>query len=114
MSWISVLPPVPAVKRTKAVFPPTVAGMLIGQLVEKLLLATLSDAHGQIAAVIGHVHIENMRAMQVDRSIGQIHKWRRRWRSVGIEPGRVHPFARLVVKIELHRHALGDAGRPSR
>ena len=39
-SWVAVKPPVPAVKPTNAVFPPTVAGMLIGHDVVKVSAGT--------------------------------------------------------------------------
>ena len=41
ISWMAVCPPVPAVKPTKAVLAPTVAGMLIGQEVEKVFAGAL-------------------------------------------------------------------------
>ena len=42
ISWTAVCPPVPAVKPTKAVLAPTVAGMLMGQEVAKDALAVRS------------------------------------------------------------------------
>src|SRR6202046_3238541 len=42
MFWMAVLPPVPAVKPTKAVLPPMVCGMLTGKLVVNVLFAVLS------------------------------------------------------------------------
>ena len=42
MFWMAVFAPVPPVKPTKAVFPPTVCGMFTGQLVVNVAFAVLS------------------------------------------------------------------------
>ena len=43
ISCVAVSPPVPPVKPTKAVFAPTVAGMLIGKEVVKVLAGTVKS-----------------------------------------------------------------------
>jgi len=42
ISWVAVEPPVPPVKPTKAVFPPTILGMSTTQLVANLAFVVVS------------------------------------------------------------------------
>ena len=65
-SCVAVCPPVPALKPMKAVFPPTVPGTLIVQDVVNVALVTASVmVNCQRGAIVGHVHLENIAAMQI-------------------------------------------------
>jgi hypothetical protein len=71
ISRVAVCPPVPAVKRTKALVPPTVAGILmLHEVVQPRVGNRIRDGHRQRGAVVNHVHMEDIGACCLPDSSG--------------------------------------------
>ncbi len=71
----------------------------------------VGDDHGEIGAVIGHLHIENVGAVEIDAGSGEIDEWSCRRDTVDVDASGIYAFARVAVKIKYDCNAVGNSCR---
>ena len=71
------------------------------------------NGHGERRAIVSHVHLENVAAVQTYPAT-QRDRWTGGRRAIGVQASGVIAFVRILEQIEFHRHAGGDAWRPAR
>src|SRR5579859_112928 len=71
------------------------------------------NGHGERGAVVSHVHLENIAAVQTDSATESDRRTGGRG-AIGVHPGGVVAFLRILEQIEFHRDANGNSTRAAR